>query len=77
MLDPGAPGGGLRFEVQLHTLDSLSAKELEHHWYEIKRSPNSTPEEAAAAQAQSDLLFGDVPFPDGAEAINLEYLQKL
>ncbi|MFI9381415.1 hypothetical protein [Kutzneria sp. NPDC052558] len=76
-LDSEAPNGGLRFEVQVHTADSLAASDAEHVLYEIQRSPNSTAEEAAAAKLQSDLIFGNVPFPDGAKSLTFDHLNKL
>ncbi|MEV6602995.1 hypothetical protein [Kutzneria sp. NPDC051319] len=54
------------FELQLHTEASLAAKTIEHGWYDLTRLPGVSEMTILYAQAQSKLIFGDVPFPDGA-----------
>ncbi|MGW4206616.1 hypothetical protein ACWEIJ_01390 [Lentzea sp. NPDC004789] len=57
------------FEFQFHTDKSLSAKSFEHPWYELRRVPGTTDLEIAFSEAQAALIFGDVPFPEGAVQI--------
>jgi len=57
------------FEFQLHTADSLAAKEAEHLWYDWQRLPNVPQIELDYAAAQSRQIFGSVSFPDGAVRI--------
>ncbi|MGW6931031.1 hypothetical protein ACWGE0_13275 [Lentzea sp. NPDC054927] len=54
------------FEFQFHTQKSLSAKTIEHPWYELRRVPGATDLEIDHAIAQGELIFADVPFPDRA-----------
>ncbi|MFI9384638.1 hypothetical protein [Kutzneria sp. NPDC052558] len=60
------------FEFQLHTEDSLLAKEAEHDWYNWRRVPDVPQIEIDYAQAQSDAIFGSVRFPDRAVDITLK-----
>jgi hypothetical protein len=76
-LTMGDPGSGLQFEFQVHTEASFFAKQLEHPWFEVKRTPGATAEEIEEAKEMSKLLFGDVPFPDGAEALTPDMLNKI
>jgi hypothetical protein len=60
---------GQTFEFQFHTPKSLSAKTVEHPWYELQRVPGTTQLEIDHAIAQAELIYADVPFPDGAVRI--------
>ncbi|HUQ56806.1 hypothetical protein [Lentzea sp.] len=63
------PATGQVFEFQFHTPKSLSAKTVEHPWYELHRVPGTTQLEIDHAIAQAELIFADVPFPTGAVRI--------
>ncbi len=60
---------GQLFEFQFHTPKSLLAKTVEHPWYELHRVPGTTQLEIDYAKAQAELIFADVPYPDGAVRI--------
>jgi hypothetical protein len=57
------PELGQLFEVQMHTPASWTAKQESHKAYEIAESPSSSPEDRAAALAEQDRIFGQVPIP--------------
>jgi hypothetical protein len=59
------------FELQLHTEASLVAKTIEHSWYDLNRLPGGSEVVKQYVQAQSEVIFGKVPFPDGAIDIKL------
>jgi hypothetical protein len=63
------PATGQVFEFQFHTEKSVAAKQFEHPWYELQRVPGVDPLEVAFAKAQAELIFGEVPFPNGAVRI--------
>jgi hypothetical protein len=56
---------GVRFEVQVHTGDSLSAAEQTHRIYEEQRLPTTAPERRAELEALQAEVFNSVPIPDG------------
>ncbi len=64
------PRTGQLFEFQFHTAESLAAKEFEHPWYELQRTPNKHPLEVEFAKEQALLIFGEVRFPAGAVMIS-------
>ena len=57
---------GLVFELQFHTPESFDAKMRTHEYYEIARSDDSTPEEAAAANAMQQEITAAISIPPGA-----------
>ncbi|MEV6907040.1 hypothetical protein [Amycolatopsis sp. NPDC051071] len=60
------PATGQLFEFQFHTGKSFDAKQLTHFWYEVDRTPGVTQLESDFAAAQMGLIFGEVPYPNGA-----------
>jgi len=56
---------GQLFEVQLHTDDSLLAKEEIHPMYEERRAHDTTPERRAELDRQMKERWGQVPVPRG------------
>jgi hypothetical protein len=56
---------GVRFEVQIHTGDSLSAAEHTHLMYEEQRLSTTSPERKAELEALQAEVFNSVPLPDG------------
>lgn len=60
---------GVKTELQFHTPGSYEIKQASHAVYEIRRNPDSTPEETAAATAQSLAYNALVKMPPGAQDI--------
>lgn len=60
----GAPPG-VRFGVQIHTGDSLTAAEHTHRIYEEWRSSTTPLERKAELEALQGEIFTSVPMPDG------------
>ncbi|AQZ68543.1 Phage protein [[Actinomadura] parvosata subsp. kistnae] len=60
------PDGQL-FELQIHTPESLWAKEVTHEIYEFKR--NLTPEDRKLLEKYEEQIFEAVPVPPGADRI--------
>ncbi|BAL83855.1 hypothetical protein SELR_21470 [Selenomonas ruminantium subsp. lactilytica TAM6421] len=60
---------GMKTELQLHTPNSYAIKQASHGVYEIRRNPESTPEEVAEATAKSLAYNAQVKMPVGAENI--------
>jgi hypothetical protein len=68
---------GHLFELQIHTPSSLSAKTVEHPWYQLTRIPGLTQLEADFAKAQSAMLFAEVPTgPRFTEIPEFEWIGK-
>jgi hypothetical protein len=57
--------GGQRVEVQFHSAEAARVKELTTPWYQIERSPDTTPEERAAARARCIELSDALKVPRG------------
>lgn len=60
------PASGLLFEVQFHTAESWSAKQLTHEAYEKIRSQSVPVEEIETLRAYQCEVSGRVPIPPGA-----------
>lgn len=60
---------GERVEVQFHTAQSYDIKQASHKVYEIRRSPQSAPEQVAEATRKSLAYNAQVKVPAGAENI--------
>jgi hypothetical protein len=60
---------GVKFEVQIHTGDSLSAAEQTHLLYDEKRLPTTSLERQAELQALQAEVFNRVPVPEGTPLI--------
>ena len=60
---------GVKTELQFHTPNSYAIKQASHGVYEIRRNPESTPEEVAEATAASIAYNNQVKMPAGAKDI--------
>ena len=60
---------GVKTELQFHTPGSYNIKQASHGVYEIRRNPQSTPEEVAEATAASIAYNSLVTIPVGAKEI--------
>ena len=60
---------GVKTELQFHTPNSYAIKQASHGVYEIRRNPESTPEEVAEATAKSIAYNNQVKMPPGAKDI--------
>jgi len=63
---------GVKTELQFHTPKSYAIKQASHGVYEIRRDPESTPEEVADATVKSIAYNKQVMVPSGAKAIAWE-----
>lgn len=54
---------GVKFELQLHTYESLDAKEEAHKLYEERRLPNTSEERKLELDIQMDKIFNSIPIP--------------
>lgn len=60
---------GVKTELQFHTPSSYNVKQASHGVYEIRRNPQSTPEEVAEATTASIAYNSLVTMPPGAKEI--------
>ena len=60
---------GVKTELQFHTPQSYAIKQASHGVYEIRRNPESTPEEVADATVKSIAYNKQVKMPAGAKDI--------
>lgn len=60
---------GMRMELQFHTAQSYAIKQASHEVYEIRRSPQSTPEQIADATEKSIMYNEQVKVPPGAAQV--------
>lgn len=60
---------GVKTELQFHTPNSYAIKQASHGVYEIRRNPESTPDEVADATVKSIAFNNQVKMPAGAKDI--------
>ena len=48
------------------------AKTIEHSWYDLTRLPGGSDMVKKYVEAQSEVIFGKVSFPDGAVDVKLK-----
>ncbi|OBI89739.1 hypothetical protein [Mycobacterium sp. 1245805.9] len=60
---------GLKFEVQIHTADSLSAAEETHLLYEEQRLPTTSLQRREELESLQAEIFNNVPIPEGTPLI--------
>lgn len=71
------PRTGQFFEMQFHTKDSFVMNREEHPLYEKWRHPDSTPEEKAAARAESFKMWETVEMPVDADLLSENLIREL
>ena len=62
---------GMKVELQFHTPQSFAVKQASHEVYEIRRNPDSTPEEVEEATRRSIEYNACVTAPAGAGALHI------
>jgi len=61
--------GGQRFELQLHTLDSLHACDETRDWYDEQKRLDTSREREWELQQLRNQVFANVPIPPGTPTI--------
>jgi hypothetical protein len=64
--------GGIGFEVQYHTVESLAVKDRTHVLYEIVRDPSASLDARRQAFDQMASIYATVTIPEGIDAIEVD-----